>query len=324
MSNVHEIDGTKLLEMYRKMVLMRKFEEAAKRAYTERKIGGFLHLYIGQEAVGCGMIEALVPDDYVISGYRVHAQYLAKGGCPKAGMAELLGKSTGCAKGRGGSMHFFDAKHRFLGGHGIVGAHIPVATGVGYKIKYRKEDNVCVCFFGEGATSIGPFHEGLCLASLYKLPVIFVIENNGYAMGTPQARQMVLEDASMRALAYPMARKTVESHDVLECYAAAKEAVDWVRKESKPYLLEFKTYRYQGHSMADPAKYRSKDEVKEHKKRDPLAIVKGHLEGKFGIDTGRISEVEAEVKAEIAEAVEFAENSPEPDPSELHDYTFVG
>ena len=316
--------GSKLLELYRTMYLMRRFEEAAKQAYTERKIGGFCHLYIGQEAVGAGVISALEEGDNIVGSYRVHAQYLAAGGNAKAAMAELYGKEAGCSKGRGGSMHFFDEKNNFYGGHGIVGAHIPIATGLGFASKYKEEDSVTVCFFGEGATSIGPFHEGLCLSALWELPVVFVIENNGYAMGTPQTRQMIVEDASLRALGYPMARTTVEGFDIEECYLVAKEAIDRARKKSLPTLLEFKTYRYQGHSMADPAKYRTKDEVNYYKEnKDPVQIAREIIDDNFVRLAAKLDGIEKEVDEEIKEAVEFAENAPLPSEKDLHNYTYV-
>jgi pyruvate dehydrogenase E1 component alpha subunit len=317
------MEGNTLLKLYRKMYLMRRFEEAAAQAYTERKIGGFLHLYIGQEAVGTGVIEALRPEDYVISGYRLHAQYLARGGNARAGMAELYGKATGCSKGRGGSMHFFNAEQNFLGGHGIVGAHVPVAAGAAFAAKYRGEKRVCVCFLGEGAVNIGPFHEGMCLAALWKLPVVYIIENNGYAMGTPTYRSLVTEDASVRALGYPMARATVEGVDVVECFDAAKTAIDRAREESQPFLLEFKTYRYRGHSMADPAKYRTKEEVERWKARDPLVIAQTRLERDFPRLAEEIPTIKAEIEAEVADAVQFAENSPEPDASTVTDFIYV-
>ncbi len=317
------MEGNTLLNLYRNMYLMRRFEESAAQAYTERKIGGFLHLYIGQEAVGTGVIEALKPEDYVISGYRLHAQYLARGGNARAGMAELYGKATGCSKGRGGSMHFFSAENNFLGGHGIVGAHVPVAAGAAFAAKYRGEKRVCVCFLGEGAVSIGPFHEGLCLAALWRLPVVYVIENNGYAMGTPAYRSLVTEDASVRALGYPMARATVEGVDVVECFDAAKQAIDRAREESLPFLLEFKTYRYRGHSMADPAKYRTKEEVEKWKARDPLVIAQTRLERDFPRLAEEIKSIQESVEAEVADAVRFAESSPEPDPATVADHIYV-
>lgn len=317
------MEGQKLLELYRQMLVMRRFEEEAAKAYTERKIGGFLHLYIGQEAVGAGVIAATHPDDYIISSYRLHAQYLARGGTCRAGMAELFGKATGCAQGRGGSMHFFSKEKNFLGGHGIVGAHVPVAAGSAFASKYRGDGRVTVCFLGDGAVSIGPFHEGMCLAALWKLPVVYIVENNYYSMGTPLSRSLVTEDASIRALGYPMARATVEGVDVVDCYYAAKQAIDRARSESMPMLLEFKTYRYRGHSMADPGKYRTKEEVESWKERDPLTLAKQRLERDFPHLAGGLDEIARSVEDEVMDAVKFADESPDPDPSTVEEYTYI-
>ena len=317
------MEGKQLLELYKQMLLMRRFEEEAARSYTERKIGGFLHLYIGQEAVGTGVIAASKPEDYIISAYRVHAQYLARGGTARAGMAELFGKEAGCSNGRGGSMHFYDVKNNFYGGWGIVGAHVPIAAGMAFASKYRDEKRVTICFFGEGAMSIGPFHEGLCLAALWKLPVVFIVENNGYAMGTPINRTMVTDDASVRALGYPMARATIEGVDVVECYDAAKQAIEWSRSESMPILLEFKTYRYRGHSMADPAKYRTKEEVEEWKKKDPLVLAKLRIERDFPELVPSLEPLKQKIEEEVADAVEFADQAPEPDPQHVGEHTYA-
>ena len=305
------------------MLLMRRFEEAAAQAYTERKIGGFLHLYIGQESVGAGVIEALTPKDYVVSAYRDHGHYLARGGTARESMAELFGKATGCVKGRGGSMHFFSNKLNFLGGHGIVGAHVPLAAGAAFASKYRGEDSVTVCFLGDGAVSIGPFHEGMCLAALWKLPVVFIVENNFYAMGTPTSRALASEDASIRALGYPMARATVDGEDVVDCYYAAKEAIDRARSESLPFLLEFKTYRYRGHSMADPGKYRTKEEVEKYKLRDPLIIARTRIEQDFPELASKFPAIEKSVDEEVADAVKFADESPAPGVETVEEYTYV-
>lgn len=317
------LDGHTLVKLYRKMLLMRRFEEEAAKAYTERKIGGFLHLYIGQEALSAGIIEATKPEDYIITGYRVHAHYLARGGTARAGMAELFGKEAGCAKGRGGSMHFFSKENNFLGGWGIVGQQVPMASGTAFASKYRNDGRVTVCFLGDGAVSIGAFHEGMCLAALWKLPVVFVVENNRYAMGTPLSRTMVTEDASIRALGYPMARATVEGSDVVECYHAAKQAIDRARDESLPFLLEFKTYRYRGHSMADPAKYRTKEELNEWKKKDPLLLLKNRLEADFPNLAKEIPNIKEEVEEEVQDAVRFAHETPDPDPKDVGLHTYV-
>ena len=316
------MEGQQLLALYRQMLVMRRFEEEAARAYTERKIGGFLHLYIGQEAVGTGVISALRPEDSVYTAYRVHAQYLARGGNARAGMAELFGKEAGCAKGRGGSMHFYNVEQNFMGGWGIVGAHVPLAAGTAFAAKYRGEKAVTVCFLGEGAINIGPFHEGMCLAALWKLPVVYIVENNGYAMGTPTKRSMVTEDASVRALGYPMARATVEGVDVVDVHQAAKVAIERAREESQPMLLEFKTYRYRGHSMADPAKYRTKEEVAEWKKKDPLILAQERLTRDHPELAQTIPSIKESVEAEIADAVQFAHDAPDPDPADVGKNTY--
>ncbi|MFN8391066.1 MAG: pyruvate dehydrogenase (acetyl-transferring) E1 component subunit alpha [Bdellovibrionota bacterium] len=318
------MEGEKLLELYRQMVTIRRFEEEAAKAYTERKIGGFLHLYIGQEAVATGVNAALQPDDYMIASYRSHAHFLVRNGSARAGMAELFGKDGGCSRGRGGSMHFFDREHNFLGGHGIVGAHVPLAAGTAFASKYRDDGRVTTCFLGDGAVSIGPFHEGLCLAALWKLPVVFIVENNYYSMGTPLSRTLVTEDASIRALGYPMARATVEGVDVVDCFYAAKQAIDRARNESLPMLLEFKTYRYRGHSMADPGKYRTKEEVESWKARDPLLLAEQRVARDFAELAPRLKEIADEVEATVQDAVKFAHESPDPDPSTVEEYTLIG
>ena len=238
-------------------------------------------------------------------------------------MAELYGKATGCSKGRGGSMHFFSADKNFLGGHGIVGAHVPLAAGAAFAAKYRNEGTVCVCFLGDGAVSIGPFHEGLCLASLWQLPVVFIVENNFYAMGTPLSRTLIGEDASIRALGYPMARATVEGVDVVECYNAASQAIERARTEFQPFLLEFKTYRYRGHSMADPGKYRTKEEVESWKAKDPVLLAESRIQRDFPELSSKLESIRQSVDEEVADAVRFAEESPEPDPATLGHYTYV-
>lgn len=318
------MEGQTLLKLYRQMVLMRRFEDEAAQAYTQKKIGGFLHLYNGQEAVASGVIEAAEARDYIITAYRDHCHYLARGGTARAAMAELYGKETGCSKGRGGSMHFFDAKNRFMGGHGIVGAHVPLGAGFAFASKYKGEKEVTICFLGEGATSIGCFHEGLCLAALWKLPIVYIVENNGYAMGTPQKRQMLVDDTSIRALAYPMARASVDGHDVVEVFDAAKQAINRAREESLPTLLEFKTYRFRGHSMADPGKYREKIEVEERKQnRDPITLARLRLERDFPYLTPELSAIEDQVEKEVLDSVAFAEQSPFPNPRDIGEYTYV-
>ena len=256
--------------MYGEMLLIRRFEEMAAKAYAQGKFGGFCHLYIGQEAVGVGALNALREDDYVVSTYRDHGHALQRGLDPAALMAELLGKKTGIVKGKGGSMHFFSKEKNFMGGHGIVGGHVALASGIGWSIRYNKKDNVCICFFGEGAANIGAFHEGLNLASLWNLPVIFICENNHYSMGTPEYRSLSVADVSIRAVAYDMARDHFSGGDVLDVERKVKQYVDAARAGEGPALLEISTYRFRGHSMSDPAKYRTKDEVETYKKMDPL------------------------------------------------------
>lgn len=312
----------KHLELYGKMLLIRRFEEEAARAYSQGKIGGFLHLYIGQEPIAVGACAALRSTDYVITTYRDHGIALAKGMTARAAMAELFGKATGCSQGLGGSMHFFDAKNRMLGGYGIVGGHIPVAAGVAFASKYRGESDVTMCFFGEGAVSIGDFHEALSLAALWKLPIVFVCENNEYAMGTPLTRTMSMEDVSAKALAYGMARDRFEAGHVFDVEQRLAEHIERARTKHEPSLVEIRTYRFRGHSMSDPAKYRTSDEVDARKKGDAVLrsraelVEKGH--GKA------LEDIEKKIEDEVADAVRFAEESPEPGPELLEATTYVG
>jgi pyruvate dehydrogenase E1 component alpha subunit len=315
------MDQELIADLYRRMLRIRRFEEEAARLYTERKIGGFLHLYIGQEAVAVGAASVIEERDAVITAYRCHGHYLARGGSPRAGMAELLGKETGCVKGRGGSMHFFDVAHNFYGGWGIVGAHIPLAAGFAFANKYKNSDAVALCFMGDGAINIGPFHEGFTLAALWKLPVIYIIENNFFAMGTPLEKTAATEDLSIRALGYPMARDTVDGHDVFAVRAAVHTALRRAREKQLPTLIEARTYRYRGHSMADPAKYRTAQELDSWKKRDPI-LVQGEKLDSLGMKAVR-EKIDAEIEAEIADAVKFAEESPMPDPSTAMDYAYI-
>lgn len=314
------MDHELISDLYRTMYKIRRFEEEAARLYTERKIGGFLHLYIGQEAVAVGALSVLEPQDKVFTSYRCHGHYLAKGGCPKKGMAELMGKETGCAKGRGGSMHFFDIEKGFMGGWAIIGAQCPVAAGVAFSMKYQEIPGVAVCFLGDGAINIGPFHEALSLAALWKLPVVFIIENNQFAMGTPIHKTAPVDDLSIRALGYPMARDTVDGHDVFAVRAAVHTAAKRAREKYLPTLIEAKTYRYRGHSMADPATYRTKADVEEWRSRDPILTLGSKLET-LGL-SGMKDQIDNEVEAEIQEAVKFGEDSAFPDVSTAADYTY--
>jgi len=315
------MDQELIVDLYRQMKRIRRFEEEAARLYTERKIGGFLHLYIGQEAVAVGAISVLKKEDLVITAYRCHGHYLSRGGSSRAGMAELMGKETGCAKGRGGSMHFYDKSLNFMGGWGIVGAQVPVAAGFAFSQNYRKEDGVTLCFIGDGGINIGPFHEGLSLAALWKLPLITIIENNHFAMGTPLSKTAPVEDLSIRALGYPMARESVDGHDVFAVRAAVHTAVRRAREQKLPTLIEAKTYRYRGHSMADPAKYRTKEALEVWKARDPIKVVADKLEN---MKLGSIrEETDQKIEDEVKDAVEFAENSPFPAAETAQDYTYV-
>jgi pyruvate dehydrogenase E1 component alpha subunit len=315
------MDQELVAELYRSMLRIRRFEEEAARLYTEKKIGGFLHLYIGQEAVAVGAISVLKDTDYVMTAYRCHGHYLARGGSARGGMAELLGKVTGCAEGRGGSMHFYDIPRRFLGGWGIIGAQVPVAAGLAFAEKYKGSDAIAICFMGDGAINIGPFHEGLSLAALWKLPIVYVIENNEFAMGTPLEKTFPTDDLSIRALGYPMARETVDGHDVFAVRAAIHTAAKRAREQNLPTLVEAKTYRYRGHSMSDPAKYRTQQDVDQWKSRDPIKVLAERLHS-FGAKELQ-QRIEQEVEDEIQDAVRFAEESPYPDPSTAMDYTYV-
>lgn len=308
-----------LREYLRQMLLIRRFEEKAGEAYSLGKIGGFCHLYIGQEAVAVGSLAALRDDDYVISAYREHGQALARGMSPRSVMAELYGKATGCSKGKGGSMHLFQADIGFMGGHGIVGAQIPLAAGMAFAAKYRKTDRVVACYFGEAAVNIGSFHEALNIAALWKLPVVFLIENNGYGMGTSLARASSILDLSHRAYSYEMANDEVDGQDVLAVKGAMESAVTRARTESKPTLLEIRTYRYVGHSMSDAAHgtYRTKDEVEEFRKRDPIVLLRDRLVEQGLLDQEGFDALDREIIAEIEDALQFAEESPDPEPSEL-------
>lgn len=304
------------------MLLIRRFEEAAAKAYSTGKIGGFLHLYIGQEAVGVGAIAAIQEKDYIVSTYRDHGHAIARGLDTNALMAELYGKRTGISKGNGGSMHFFDKEKNFMGGHGIVGGHISLAAGIAFSSKYKKEDSVTICFFGEGAANIGSFHEGLNLAAIWKLPVVFICENNHYAMGTPQYRALSVQDVSIRAVAYDIARDRIEGDEVIKVRDHIKVAVDRARRGEGPTLIEVSTYRFRGHSMSDPAKYRTKEELEEHKKRDPLMRAHADLID-LGITKDILDSMEVSVQKEVGKAVQFAEESEEPPLSQLYDNVLV-
>ena len=311
--------------LLRSMLIQRRFEERCAEAYALGKIGGFCHLYIGQEAVSTGVMSCLRPDDYIITTYRDHGQALARGMTSRSVMAELFGRVDGCARGKGGSMHLFDRSLNFLGGHGIVGGHIPIATGVGFAIKYRGGDQVCVCFMGEAAVNNGAFHEALNMAGLWKLPVIYVIENNRYGMGTAVERAAAINDIYERGAAYSMPRDVVDGQDVFAVRETMLAAVERARTGHIPTLIEVRTYRFMGHSMSDAVSgtYRSKAELDEHLKRDPIALLRAHLTEAGELDDAALSAMDAECKAEVQDAWDFADASPEPPPEALWEDVLV-
>ena len=299
---------SELLEHYRQMYRIRRFEEEAARAYAQGKIGGFLHLYIGQEAIAVGASAVLKKEDYVFQTYRDHGTAIARGMSTRAAMAELFGKATGCANGLGGSMHFFDVENNFLGGYGIVGGHVALAAGAAFRIKYQEQASVAICFIGEGATNIGGFHEACSLAGLWKLPLVVVVENNQYAMGTPMSRTSPVEDITSKAQGYGMAGKRFDGHDIGVVKDGISKAVQRARSGEGPTLIEVLTYRFRGHSMSDPGKYRSREELEERKKRDPVMLTRQALLDS-GTSEGELADLEDEIEAEIEEAVKFADES---------------
>ncbi len=307
-----ETTTDELAPLYRQMLAIRRMEEASAKAYSQGKIGGFLHLIIGQEAVCVGAIAALEQKDYVVATYREHGHAYAKGVAARPIMAELYGKKTGLVKGLGGSMHLFDKKTNFLGGYGIVGGHVPIAAGAAFASKYRGDGRVTLCFFGEGASTIGGFAEGLALAALWKLPIVLICENNQYSMGTPLYRSLAVEDVSLRALAHGMPRDRFDGDDVIKVKRRIAEAVERARATGEPTLVEVVTYRFRGHSMSDPGLYRTKEEVEEWRRRDPLNRSRAKLVD-LGMKEEDLVALEDDVKAEIEDAVKFADDSPPAD-----------
>ncbi len=320
------MDRDDLLPLYRQMLLIRRFEERSAEMYALAKIAGFLHLYIGEEAIAVGAIAAIRADDYVISAYRDHGHCLAKGSDPRHVMAELFGKATGLCKGKGGSMHLVDAKRNFMGGYAIVGGHLPLATGLAFAVTYQTRDHVVLCFFGEGAVPSGQAHEAFNLAALWKLPVIFVCENNRYAMGTPITRGLALfSDLTDKARAHGIQAETVDGMDVLAVRALMQTVVNKVRTDPQPYFVEAVTYRFMGHSMADPAHghYRTKEEVEEERKKDPLVLLRQTMMQQ-GLGTeADFKRLEQEVGEIVAAAVKFADESPFPDRSALVEDVYI-
>ncbi|QCK13529.1 pyruvate dehydrogenase (acetyl-transferring) E1 component subunit alpha [Mangrovivirga cuniculi] len=311
------------MEWFESMLLMRRFEEMAGRLYGQQKIRGFCHLYIGQEACVAGSVSALKKGDKYITAYRDHAHPIALGSDPKAVMAELFGKKTGIVKGKGGSMHMFDVENHFYGGHGIVGGQIPLGAGLAFAEKYKETDFLCITYMGDGAVRQGAFHEALNMAMTLKLPVIFAIENNGYAMGTSVKRTSNVTELYQLGEAYSMPSKPVDAMSVEEVHYAVAEAAERARKGEGPSLLEFRTYRYKGHSMSDPAKYRTKEELQEYKDRDPIEQVRSVILDNKWADEDELKELDKKIKDQVKECVEFSENSDWPDPSEAFDDVYV-
>ncbi len=308
---------------YRAMLLIRRFEERSAQIYVEGKIGGFLHLYIGQEAVAVGAIRLLRPEDYFVTSYRDHGYALARGSDPRAVMAELYGKIGGLSRGKGGSMHMYDVPLGNLGGDGIVGGHLPIAAGIGYAIRVRRTEQVVLCFFGDGAVNEGAFHEALNVSALWGLPVVFIIENNRYGMGTSLDRASSVRDLYQRGSAYGIPRRDVNGMELLSVRGALAEAVERARKEKKPSLIEVETYRYRGHSMSDPGKYRTKEEVEEMMRHDPILLFGQLLKKELGIEPGALEAIDREVQEQVAEAVRFADQSPWPTVETLFEDVYV-
>jgi pyruvate dehydrogenase E1 component subunit alpha len=319
LDRARQTDPSVLKDLLDKMLLVRRFEEKAAELYTLGKIGGFCHLYIGQEAVSVGAISVLNSDDFILASYREHGHALVRGMDPGEIMAELCGKTSGVSKGKGGSMHLFDRTKGFMGGHGIVGGQIPLATGVAFASKYLKQKAVTLCFFGEAAVNIGSFHESLNLAALWKLPVVYICENNRFGMGTPIERASALYDLSQKACAYNMARAYVDGMDVLAMRDVVMEAVQRARDENAPMLIEARTYRFMGHSMSDPVHghYRTKAEVEDQKRHDPIKMFTSTLETLGVVNQEYVGELDKKVREIVEDAVAFCERSEEPDPLEL-------
>lgn len=322
--DITQYDQNFLKKLLKDMLLIRRFEEKSAQMYGLQKIGGFCHLYIGQEAVAVGSIVTLdLTKDYVVTGYRDHGHALACGMDPNVVMAELFGKITGCSRGKGGSMHLFDEEKHFYGGNGIVGGQIPVATGVALKISYKKEEGVVLCYFGDGAIHQGAFHESLNLAKIWNLPIVYICENNQYGMGTAFHRVSSVQDFSIMGASYGIPGKQVNGMDVIEVYEEVSQAVQQARKEKLASFLEIKTYRYRGHSMSDPAKYRTKEELTEYKQQDPILLLKANLLEKNLLTEEEFKDIDQECKAISDESVRFSEESEEPALETLYEDVLV-
>ncbi|MBX3047977.1 MAG: pyruvate dehydrogenase (acetyl-transferring) E1 component subunit alpha [Anaerolineales bacterium] len=312
------------LELYRQMVLIRRVEERAAELYQEGKIGGFLHLYIGQEAVSTGIVSARIPEDRVITAYRDHGVAINCGISAKQVLAELLGKETGISKGRGGSMHMASVENNYWGGHAIVGAHLPIASGMALGDQYLGNKGVTICMFGDGATNIGFFHEGVNLSKVWNLPVLWICENNQYGMGTAVDRASAVEEIHMKAEGYGIPHSRLDDGmDVMKVRAKVAEALDFIRAGNGPYFLEIMTYRFEGHSMGDPQRYRDKEEVTQWEKTDPIGIYHRYLVDEKIASKADLDKIEAAVETETQEAVEFAESSPDPAMDTLFDFVYA-
>lgn len=318
------LDKDALIRMYQKMCLFRRFEERVGLAYTKRKFSGFCHLHIGQEALAVGVQESIRDSDYMMSGYRSHTQAIGKGIEPKQVMAELFGKVDGVCRGKGGSMHMFSDSMRFLGGHGIVGGQAPIATGVGFAIRYREEDDVCVCYLGDAATNQGQFFEAMNMAATWDLPVLFIIENNKYGMGTDIRRTTSVDHLWKRALAFDMGHSDVDGMNVLSVRDHVSGIVEKMRKDKKPHLLEALTYRYRGHSVSDPGHYRTKEELKDYQdNKDPIKQLGQYMVEHKLAKAEDLKEWDKQMKAEVNAAEEFADASPNPPIEELWDHVLA-
>ena len=311
------MEKNEYLDIYHQMVLIRRVEERSAELYQQGKIGGFLHLYIGQEAVSTGLISARKPQDPVITAYRDHGVAINVGISAKQVMAELLGKATGISKGKGGSMHMADAEKNYWGGHAVVGAHLPIAAGLALGDQYKETDGVTICMFGDGATNIGFFHEAVNLSKVWNLPVLWVVENNKYGMGTSIERASAVSEIRQKAEGYGIPNARVDGMDVIEVRQAAEENLEYVRSGNGPFFLEAVTYRYRGHSMGDPERYRQKDEIEKWQQEDPIGIFQTYLIKEKIAASEDLTEIEEKVELEVQEAIEFAESSPEPAPEEL-------
>jgi pyruvate dehydrogenase E1 component alpha subunit len=317
------MDKEMLLDWYRQMVLIRRFEQRSSELYQQGKIGGFLHLYIGQEAIAVGAIAARQEGDHVITAYRDHGHALAVGSDVRRLMAELMGKATGVSKGKGGSMHLADVERRYWGGYAVVGGHLPLAAGIALAEQYKETDNAVLCFFGDGATNIGYFHESLNLSGVWKLPVLWICENNQYGMGTTIERASAVPRMVDKACAYGMEGKQVDGMNVIDVYEATQEALQKIRSGEGPQFLEMLTYRYEGHSMGDPLRYRTKDEVEKWREDDPIGILERHLLEEGLATKDELEEIDNAVEQLVEEAVTFAEESPLPEPEALFEDIYV-